>query len=112
MGAIIYWTIIRTAILIPALWLLLDLIDYKFWWVIAVMAVYGIIVHPAVIQYKLFIERHREIINDTLCSSCCHFDESAVLCMKHDKHPTLEELPCEGIDWEPKRNSYAKNKTL
>lgn len=32
MGGIIFWGIIRTAILIPALWLLQDYIDYKYWW--------------------------------------------------------------------------------
>ena len=108
MGAIIYWTIIRTAILIPALLFLFDWLDYQFWWLIGIMAIYGVIIHPAVIQYNLFVEKNKEIINNTLCSSCKHFDSSAVLCMKHDKHPTVESLPCEGIDWELKETNYEK----
>lgn len=70
------------------------------------MAVYGVIIHPAVIQYKLFMETNKEIINNTLCSSCKHFDKSAVLCMKHDKHPTVDSLPCEGMHWELKESYY------
>jgi len=37
-----------------------------------------------------------------------HFDKSAVLCMKHDTHPTQEFLPCEGLDWEP--NAFQTSK--
>ena len=104
MGAIVFWTIVRTAILIPALWVLIEWIDYKFWWTLVIMSVYGVI-HPAVIQYKLFIEKNKEILYNTLCSSCKHFEKSAVLCSIHDKHPALNFLPCEGVDWEPDGNS-------
>ncbi len=72
------------------------------------MSVYGVIIHPAVIQYKMFIKKNKPVLTDTLCSSCKHFDESAVLCMKHDKHPTVDELPCEGIHWEPVLNRHEK----
>jgi hypothetical protein len=102
LGAIVYWTLIRAVILIPALLLLFEYIDYKLWWIIGVMSIYGIIIHPAIVQYNLFIEKNKEIINNTLCSSCRHFDETAVICMKYDKHPTLDSLPCEGLDWEMK----------
>ncbi|PKL88345.1 MAG: hypothetical protein CVV23_10775 [Ignavibacteriae bacterium HGW-Ignavibacteriae-2] len=106
MGSIVYWTIIRTAILIPSLFLLYDWVDSQLWWIIGVVSVYGVIVHPAIIQYNLFMEKNKEIINNTLCSSCKHFDKSAVLCMKHDKHPTVETLPCEGVHWELKESYY------
>lgn len=106
MGAIVFWTLIRTAVLIPALLLLFDFMDYKFWWIVGVMSVYGVIIHPAVIQYNLFIEKNKEVLNNTLCSSCRHFDKSAVLCMKYDKHPTTKFLPCEGNDWELKENEF------
>lgn len=102
MGGIIFWTIIRTAILIPLLWITLDYIEYKFWWAIVTMSIYGVIIHPAVIQYKFFVEANKEIITNTLCSSCKHFDETAVLCLKYDEHPTKEIIPCNAKDWEPK----------
>lgn len=104
MGHIVFWTIIRTAFLIPALWLLYNFIEYKYWWWFAVLSIYGVIIHPLIIQYNLFLESNKEIIENTLCSSCKYFDKTAVLCLKHDVHPTLNETPCDGIDWELKEN--------
>ena len=101
MGEIVFWTIIRTAVLIPIIWILQSYIDFQFWWIINVVAIYVIIIHPAVIHYKLFEEKNKDIIESTLCSTCRHFDKTAVLCMRHDKHPSLEFLPCQGLDWEP-----------
>ncbi|MFH1195162.1 MAG: hypothetical protein V1720_05590 [bacterium] len=101
MGAIVYWTLIRIVIAIPVIWYLHDAIDNRYWVVISLIALYGFIVHPIIIQYKKFVEKNNGIINNTLCSSCIHFDESAVLCIKYDKHPTEEEIPCGGSSWEP-----------
>lgn len=102
MGEIIFWTIIRTAITIPLVWLLQGYLDFKFWWVLCLFAIYGVIIHPTIIHYRLFEEKNADIIDSTLCSTCQHFDKSAVLCMKHDSHPTTEYLPCDGVDWQPK----------
>ena len=104
MGAIVYWTLIRTIILIPALFFLFDYIDDTLMWIVGLMSIYGVIIHPAIVQYNKFVENNQEIIHNTLCSSCQHFDETAVICMKHDKHPTVDSLPCEGVDWEMKEN--------
>ena len=101
MGVIVYWTILRLAVLIPLLWIATDYIEYKYWWMVVSMSIYGIIIHPAVIQYKLFNEENKEVITNSLCSSCKHFDETAVLCLKYDEHPTQEIIPCDGTDWEP-----------
>lgn len=100
MGHIVYWTLIRIVFLIPALWYILDLLNYKYWLIWSFLAIYLVVIHPAYIQYKKFFLANKEIIEETLCSSCKHFDESAVLCMKYDKHPTKEEIPCGGIHWE------------
>ena len=102
MGAIVYWTILRMAILIPLLWIGTDYIEYKYWWMVVSMSIYGFIFHPAFIQYRLFTEEHKEVITNSLCSSCSHFDETAVLCLKYDEHPTQEVIPCDGGEWEPK----------
>ena len=101
MGDIVFWTIMRTAVVIPAMWILRGYIDFELWWAICLMSIYGVIIHPTLIHYKLFEEKNKDIIESTLCSSCKHFDKTAVLCMKYDKHPTMESLPCEGVDWEP-----------
>lgn len=73
---------------------------------LSLMSIYGVVIHPTIIHYRLFIEENKEIIDSTMCSSCKHFDESAVLCMKHDEHPSKTYLPCEGIDWEPDSSEY------
>ncbi|MBM4170903.1 MAG: hypothetical protein FJ214_03425 [Ignavibacteria bacterium] len=101
MGAIIFWALVRTAILIPSLWLLQGYIEYKYWWWFGIMTVYGVVIHPAMIQYRFFVEENKEISEDTLCSSCKHFDKTAIICLIYDKHPTVNNLPCNGNEWEP-----------
>ncbi|HPO56906.1 MAG: hypothetical protein GX452_13265 [Ignavibacteriales bacterium] len=101
MGDIVFWAIIRTFILIPVIWLLRNWLDYTFWWTFSFMLIYGVIVHPIVIQYNHFLEKNKKVLDSTLCSTCKHFDKTAVLCLKLDEHPTTHYLPCDGIDWEP-----------
>jgi len=100
MGRIVYWSIIRTAILIPSLWIMMDYFHYKYSFAVTILCVYGVIIHPAVIQYRIFRNENKRILTDTLCGKCKHFDESAVLCMKLDIHPSEEVIPCNGLDWE------------
>lgn len=101
MGKIIFWGLIRVAVLIPVLWIATDWIEYRFWWIIASMSVYGVVFHPAIIQLKIFREENRTVLEDTICSQCKHFDASAVLCLKYDEHPKENYIPCDGVDWEP-----------
>ncbi len=108
MGSIIFWGIIRTALLIPAMWILAGYIEPKYFWTFLPVAIYAVIIQPAVIQYRLFMEENRETIENSLCSSCNFFDKTAVLCLKLDKHPSREFLPCEGLEWEPKNEHNEK----
>jgi hypothetical protein len=108
MGEIIFWTIVRIVFVIPAMWVLQGYIDFNFWWLVNVLVTYGVIIHPAVVHYRLFVEKNKSVIESSLCSTCIHFDESAVLCMKYDKHPTAIYLPCEGTAWEPRKTSFKK----
>lgn len=101
MGEIIFWTIIRTAITIPAVWILRSYINEQLWLLIGIAAIYLIIIHPAFLSYRKFVVKSKEVMDSSLCSTCRHFDPSAVLCMKHDKHPTENYIPCEGEHWEP-----------
>ncbi|MHB8579302.1 MAG: hypothetical protein ACYDA4_05510 [Ignavibacteriaceae bacterium] len=104
MGEVVFWTIIRTIITIPIVWVLKDYISFPVWWLINLASIYGVIIHPAIIHYRLFKERNKEVIEYTLCSTCTNFDKTAVLCVLHDEHPTKEYLPCEGFDWEPQQS--------
>ncbi len=102
MGEIVFWTIIRTAITIAMVWILKSHIDDQLWYIITIASAYLIIIHPTVIGLKKFDAKSKNILSSTICSSCVHFDPSAVLCMKHDKHPTEDYIPCDGIHWESK----------
>lgn len=101
MGSIVFWGIIRAALVIPVIWLLYGVMDYSYWWMFGLLAMYGVVLHPAMIQYRMFLDENKEVLTNSLCSSCKNFDKTAVICLIHDKHPSPEELPCEGVDWEP-----------
>lgn len=102
MGEIVYKTLIRFAVSISVLWFFKDYFDEKYFWILSALGIYLFTIYPAYSAYKNFIEENKTIINKSLCSTCKHFDESAVLCMKYDKHPTENFIPCEGSSWEPK----------
>ena len=102
MGDIVFWTIIRFAVSIPVIWVLKDYIDNSLWWLSIIFILFGFVIYPAVLGYRKFEEKNKNLFESSLCSSCKHFDKSAVLCIKYDKHPTPEYVPCEGLDWEPK----------
>ncbi len=102
MGHIIFWALMRLAISIIGLWVLYYYIDYGTWWVLGIVSIYVVVIHPALIQYDLFREKSKSVIDSSLCSSCRYFEETAVLCTKLDEHPTEKYLPCNGELWEPK----------
>lgn len=108
MGSIVFWGIIRTAIFIPAIWILADYIEPKYWWSLLPIAIYAVIIQPAVIQYRFFLEENREVMENSLCSSCNYFDKTAVICLKLDKHPSMSDVPCGGLEWEPKNENNKK----
>ncbi|HEX9740686.1 MAG TPA: hypothetical protein VGA29_07915 [Ignavibacteriaceae bacterium] len=102
MGEIVFWTIIRLAVSIPLVWVLKDYLDYSVWWITVVFILYGVVLHPAILAYRKFEEKNKDTIDNSLCSSCKHFDKSAVLCIKYDDHPNQNYIPCNSLDWEPK----------
>jgi len=102
LGEIVYKTIIRLALTILIVWFSKDFFDQKFFWIISVLAIFLFVFHPTYLSYKKFIDENKNVISNTLCSTCKHFDQSAIICMKYDKHPTENFIPCEGTDWEPK----------
>lgn len=110
MGDIVFWAIIRCAIIIPVIYLVRPFMDYSTWWCFGILSLYAVIVHPVVIHYHLFLDRNKDIFDSTLCSSCRHFDKTAVLCCINDEHPTVEYLPCEGMSWEPRTVTLPEEK--
>lgn len=102
MGEIIYKTLIRLGLSLLVLWFIKNQFDEKFFWIISLLVIYFFVFHPAYLAYKRFEDENEKILTGTLCASCKHFDGSAILCMKYDRHPTENFIPCEGSDWEPK----------
>lgn len=94
MGKIVFWVIIRLALTIIGVWALYYFLDYEYWWAFGIIAIYAVVINPAIIQYRIFEEQTKDIVEGTLCSSCKYFDKSAVLCTKLDEHPTKDYLPC------------------
>jgi len=102
LGEIIWYSIIRFGLTILVLWLTRDYWGVKYFVLIGFLSIFFFVIYPAIHSYKRFIEKNKPVIEHSLCTSCRHFDPSAVLCMKYDKHPNENFLPCEGNDWEPK----------
>lgn len=102
MGEIVYKTLVRFMLILLALWFSKNLFGEKFFWIISILAIYLFVFYPTYSAYKKFVDENKTVITNSLCSSCLHFNESAVLCIKYDKHPTENFIPCEGTDWEPK----------
>lgn len=104
MGSIIFWAIIRAAIVIViSLWLYeyAKWIEYGVWWMITLGAIGIVVGYPAQIQYRMYKERTRNVLSGTLCSTCKYFEPIAVLCSRYDEHVSESYIPCEGMDWEP-----------
>lgn len=102
MGEIVYKTLVRLFLLIILLWFFKNSVESQYFWIISFLSIYLFVINPAYLAYKVFLEKNDNVIQNSLCTSCKHFDKSAVLCMKYDKHPTEEFIPCEGTAWEPK----------
>jgi len=103
LGEIIYKTIIRSGLTLIVLWFLKNQVDERyFFFIVSALALFFFVINPAYMSYKHFLEKNQNIESGILCSSCKHFDKSAMLCIKYDKHPTENFIPCEGRDWEPK----------
>jgi hypothetical protein len=101
LGEIVYKTLIRLFLIIAVLWFVQSIFDTEYFLIISFLTVFFFVINPAYLSYQDFISKNSPVINNSLCTSCKHFDKSAVLCIKYDKHPTEEIIPCEGTAWEP-----------
>jgi hypothetical protein len=103
LGSIIWMSMLRlTAVIFVAWYLRAQITDYPEWWMITIGAIYGIAIYPAQIQYNYFKRTTRRLVEETLCSSCRHFNPDGLHCLLLDEHVNEQYLPCEGEGWEPK----------
>ena len=102
LGSIIWGALLRFGVVIMVVWYMKDWIEnYADWWVIAGVAIYGISLFPAQIQYEHFRRSNKRAIEATLCTSCRHFRSENLHCTLLDEHISEEYLPCGGEEWEP-----------
>lgn len=104
-GSIVSWALIRAAILIALSLLVLEYVrwlDYTTWVMLTVIMIYAAVIHPMQVQYRIYTEETRNVMEGTLCSSCKHFEPTGVICSKLDEHVTEDLIPCDGELWEPK----------
>ena len=97
-GSIVSWALFRMALVIFVALVVYEYvyrIDYVVWWTLTLLSLYAI-------QYQLYKQETQNVINGTLCSSCRHFEPTGVLCSILDEHVTENDVPCEGLRWEPK----------
>lgn len=103
LGSIIWMALLRLTLTLFVAWYLQDHFNqFSEWWLVTALAIYGIAIYPAQIQYEYFKNNNRRLMEETLCSSCRHFRPENLHCTRLDEHITEYYLPCEGEEWEPK----------
>ena len=103
LGSIIWMALLRLAVTLFVAWYLKDHFEvYSEWWLVTGLAIYGIAIYPAQIQYEYFKLNNRQLIEEILCSSCRHYRPENLHCTLLDEHVSEHYLPCEGEEWEPK----------
>ncbi len=104
-GSIVSWALFRAAMVIGISLLILEYVrwlDYTTWVLMTLIMIYAAVIHPMQVQYRIYIEETRAVMEGTLCSTCKYFEPTGVLCSKLDEHVSEDVIPCEGEMWEPK----------
>ena len=102
LGSIIWGALLRVALVMFAVWYMREWIEsYADWWIVATIAIYGLAIYPAQVQYDYFRQSNRRLIESTLCSTCRHFRPENLHCSLLDEHISEQYLPCYGEEWEP-----------
>ncbi|MBK7868131.1 MAG: hypothetical protein IPJ75_14765 [Ignavibacteriales bacterium] len=95
MGKLVIESLVRLVVVLVVVFLIRTALpDDKFWLILTIAAILAGVVLPAYTGYKKFYAQNREIIENSICSKCRHFDESAVLCTKYESHPKPGYIPC------------------
>lgn len=101
-GAIIYWALVRFAIVMLAAWVLFAYIpNYSDWWTMFFVSVTLIVVYPAQLAYRKHLAAVRRAEQNGLCATCRHYAREEMLCTRLDEHVRKDYTPCDGEGWEP-----------
>jgi hypothetical protein len=102
-GAIIYWGLVRFAVVLAVSWLLYSYVpNYGEWWSLFFVAVSVVVIYPAQIAWRKHIATVRSANQNALCATCKNLALSEALCKVTDEHVRIDYTPCEGAAWEPR----------
>jgi hypothetical protein len=102
-GSVVWGMIFRSAVIVFLTFVIIDQFEIRSnWWIFSFILWFAAI-YPGWRQYNKFTTRIKKIEEETLCGSCRHFEPSSQLCRIYDEHVTKDHIPCEGLNWEPKR---------
>src|SRR5581483_7307881 len=80
-GAIIYWGLIRFALVLVGAWVLYNFMpNYSDWWTLFFVAVGLVVVYPAQLAWRKHVETVRHASRNGLCATCRHFAAEETLC--------------------------------
>jgi hypothetical protein len=101
-GSVVWGILLRATIVIALSFIVFDRFELRQYWWTAALALWFFAVYPAWRQYQLFQKRVEKVSEETLCGSCKYFEQTSQLCKIYDEHITLNYIPCEGSNWEPR----------
>jgi hypothetical protein len=103
MGSIIYWGLLRFAVVLVSFWFLRDVIEkYGDWWSLFFVAIGVVVLYPAQLAYMQHREKVKQVNLEVICTSCKHYNRDEALCTALDQLVTSSIVPCEAVMWEPK----------
>ncbi len=104
-GSIIFGALLRAAIVILAIFFVVEYFDLRGFWYLTSFSVWLLAAFPAYRQYTAYNERMKNFEEETLCGKCKHFEPSGQFCRIYDEHVSKNYIPCEGLSFEPKEFS-------
>ena len=101
-GSILTWGLIKTAVLVLLTWFVIERFRLYEYWLVGLGVFWFVVAYPAFLQYQRFKAQTQHLEKNSLCATCCHFDETGHFCRLMDEHVSETYIPCEGLSWEGK----------
>lgn len=101
-GSILTWGLIKTAVLVLIMWFVIERFRLYEYWLAGLGVFWLLVAYPAFLQYQRFKAQTQHLEKNSLCATCCHFDETGHFCRLMDEHVSETYIPCEGLSWEGK----------
>ncbi len=99
-GSIVFAGLVKTAIVVPIIWFVVETYHLQYYWMVALFVLFAVVAYPAYRKYDQFKEQSRRMSDDLICTKCKHFDSTGILCTIYDEHVSKQKIPCGGDSWE------------